>query len=157
MSTRRSSTSNPVSALNALAAAEEVLCTTWHWHPLKYTDGFYCLTRVKMELFFPRLTLVLSMENATRFSHGILWRAKHSSIPWKSISAVLPLDKHMSNKLVFTRFRFTSCICTVRGFIFLRPLSLEPSVASKIRGIFITSTSEFLCRKKNNKKYTINP
>ena len=144
--TNTTTLSNPI-ALNALAAAAEVLCTTWHWHPLKYTDGFCCLMRVRMELFFPMFTLVLCTENATQFSHRILWPAKQSLIPWKSFSAMLPLDKHMSNKLAFTRFRFTSYIYTVRGFIFLRPLSFEPSVASEYGAFFITSTRESLNKK----------
>ena len=41
----------------------------------------------------------------------------------------LPVVKHMSKNCIVTRPIFPSKNRTVKGFIFLRPLSFEPSIA----------------------------
>lgn len=85
-------------------------------------------SRVLMEFLLPILTEVLSMERPTQFIREMLCLLKGFCIFEKIPSAVESDDIHISNNSVCTMPPSVS-IRTVKGFIFSRELSDEPSIA----------------------------
>lgn len=55
---------------------------------MKKIAEFFSITRVKIELFFPKLTDVLSTDTPTQLAHGILLSCSTLSILLKMIAAV---------------------------------------------------------------------
>ena len=109
---------------------------------MKYTEEFFCCTFVLMEWCFPIFTLVLTPK-ATHLLQSRSCFCSVSSIVEKMASDVDAEVRHISKNLVVTQPLFTSNILTVKGFIFFKPESLDPSVAKENGLLFMTSIKDF--------------
>ena len=87
-----------------------------------------------MLLCFPMFTNVLSTDIPTQLPQEISRDCRALSMTSKMLAAIaepVPDVRHISRNLVETRPWSGSKILTVTGFIFLRPLSFDPSIANE--------------------------
>lgn len=118
---------------------------TWYGQT-KYHSLLIASVRVLTEFRLSRFAIVLFNENQAQFPQCVSYLVSALSILLNILAGcppVGPVVQNISVKFIRTLLVLTTYSLTVKGFIFFRLVSFEPSVDKKYTSILVTWKADF--------------